>query len=555
MDEVGFAKVEITCFEPGMALLGWGRPENRALGVRTPLFARAMVVRRGERKVAIVAADLCFVSIALRHGVLAEVARDGFGPHHVLLAATHTHSGPSGFSHFLLYNAPGFGFSKVVFDRLVAGLVAAIREADGRRERAVLRFGAAHIPSSEPVAFNRSPAAYNANRDVERVDPRRPELATDRRTAVLRADALDGRPLGAIDWFGVHASSFHADNRLIDADNKGLAAAGFEAHVGRGFVALFLQGAAGDVTPNFRADPSRGVHVGLGADDEESAARNAEIQVRHALRAYEAAQASPPLAGEIGGLVEHVDLGFATRRAPVLGLAMAAGTEEGPGPLRPVASLLRAAARVKLRDPKLPWLSVGDGARGTFLGAIPTRLGFHLVAPVEPIIRFVKAADDAGWVGGVPWAPRVLPLQVLRLGGLTLGALPFEVSTVAGRRLSSALAVPGQLMQLTSYANGYAGYVVTPEEYATQHYEGSATYFGPQTLQAITRAMRPLALGKPGPTDGRPLGPALELIDEHFLLAQRAIGDRLRAQAIGNARPVTGPAGSPARARGATGSG
>jgi neutral ceramidase len=37
---------------------------------------------------------------------------------------------------------------------------------------------------------------------------------------------------------------------------------------------------------------------------------------------------------------------------------------------------------------------------------------------------------------------------------------------------------------LAGYANAYAGYVTTPEEYAVQDYEGASTHFGKWTLPA-----------------------------------------------------------------------
>ena len=61
---------------------------------------------------------------------------------------------------------------------------------------------------------------------------------------------------------------------------------------------------------------------------------------------------------------------------------------------------------------------------------------------------------------------------------------------MAGRRLldtvRTALAPAGVThVVLAGLANAYAGYVVTPEEYTAQHYEGASTHFGPWTLGAL----------------------------------------------------------------------
>ena len=46
---------------------------------------------------------------------------------------------------------------------------------------------------------------------------------------------------------------------------------------------------------------------------------------------------------------------------------------------------------------------------------------------------------------------------------------------------------------IAGYANGYAGYVTTPEEYEVQDYEGASTHFGKWTLPAWQTIFRSLA--------------------------------------------------------------
>lgn len=538
MIEAGFAKVDVTSFEHGMVMMGWGRLEQRIAGVAAPLHARALVLRTTEQKLAFVVTDVLFVSAAVRRAVLARLAAAGFGPHQVLLAATHTHAGPSGFSHYWGHTASSFGFSRHVFDTLVDGMTRAVLEAEAQLTPAVLRVGSASIPFDEPVAFNRSVRAYMENPDVAPVDPRRPAEATDRESITLRVDSTAGVPLGAVNWFGVHCSSLHADNSLLHPDNKGVAAARVEAAFrsdNPAFVALFAQNAAGDVSPNFRDDAARGVLVGTEEEDLASAERNGAIQARYAIRAWERALASEPLQERVGCVVEHVDLARAhtprgSTTPPILGLGVAAGTGEGPGPLRVMGPALRALCRLtgRRRDPKIPWLAADKGAHGRFLGLIPMRLGLRLVAQIEPRIAYVKAADDAGLVGDAPWFPRVHALQLVWIGGLLLCAIPFEATTVAGRRLRRLLAPWAERVVPTCYANGYGGYLATPEEYRLQHYEGAATYHGEHTLSALENALGWLARSGGASPGMGVFGPELPGADLRVLEAQRAIGEVFR---------------------------
>jgi len=526
---IGFSRVDITTWEPGTSTMGWGHTDG-VIEARSRLFVRAMVVRGPNGALAYACAELCIISLAVREAVIERLEKEhaerGLGAHNVVLSATHTHSGPNGYSHHLHYSGPSFGFSRRVFEVIVEGIVRAIVEAEERMEPGTLRVGRAFVPHAEPVAFNRSVRAYNENRDTPRVDPRRPELATRRELLLLRADDARGQALGVVCWFGVHGTSVHADNRVIHADNKGMAALAFEGEAGRipeirpDFVAIFAQEAAGDVTPSFRVDRRRGLSVGVSDDDFESARINGEIQYRHARRAFEAARSGEPLEGHIGGHVRNVDIsdvevhpGFADGRrgrrthGAVVGLGMPVGTTEGPGPLKPFAGALERGSAWLRRgqrilgmevDPKLPFLEVGRGVTGRFLGVLPIRAGFPFVAPREPMIAFMAAADRVGDLGDRSWVPSVVPIQVVRIGSLALAALPSEPTTVAGSRLRRAMAdaLSGAGVEhvvVNAYANGYSGYMTTREEYELQLYEGACTYFGPWTMAAYQTLLRDIA--------------------------------------------------------------
>ena len=109
--------------------------------------------------------------------------------------------------------------------------------------------------------------------------------------------------------------------------------------------------------------------------------------------------------------------------------------------------------------------------------------------------RTVGRAGDHGakWIIGSRWLqpailprkgfPRILPVQVLRLGDVGLVGLPFEVTTEAGRRIAEAVdaTAPFGRTVVTSVCNEYSGYVTTAEEYGRQFYEGGHTLYGPKT--------------------------------------------------------------------------
>lgn len=553
--EVGFAQADITFWEPDQAMLGWGMFYNRTDGVAEPLHARAMVVRddTGQR-FAYVCADLLLMSQAVRFGVLDTLRRDypelGLDEAHVMLTATHTHSAPAGYSHYFWINIGGPGYSPRVLDGVVRGIVEAIAGADRARRPGRLRLLSGDVDPSAGIAFNRSWFAYNRNPDVVPVSFERRAEAVDATMTVLRfePEAGDtnggggdqGQGQGMLSWFPLHGTCVHAENRLLHPDHKGLAAEAFASQTGA--FGIFAQEATGDVTPNHRLDKRRGKVVGRFDDDYENAAWVAQVEAEHAQRIFASGpDHGLPIAGELSAAIRYVDFSAApvdprfaeregapaTTRPARLGVSMALGTAEGPGPLYPIpwlpqvfnglaraADVVRGLGGDRLHDPKWPMLDLHRGLHGRLMGLVGLRS--PLLLPVEPTTRYVRDLMDQGALDDTPWMPQVVPIQVVRLGPLAIAAIPFEPTTVAGRRLRSTLlevlAPEGvEAVVCNPYANAYAGYLTTFDEYQVQHYEAGYTIFGPWQLAAVRTAFATVAreLSRGGNGDPRVLPPRI----------------------------------------------
>jgi len=517
-----------------MCLSGWGQLDNVAVDVAAPLYARALVVecaRTGDR-LAYVCAELGYISEHLRQSVLAILAerRITLGEHELMLTATHTHSGPSGYSKYLFYRVVGPGFSARITHILARGIVDAIETAIASLTPARLRLARASVPLVDAVAFNRSLAAYNLNADVEPLGQVRSDEALDREMVLLRVDERGGAPMGVLTWFAVHGTSIHRSNRSIHPDNKGVAAQRFESMAlsrfgqrERPFVAIFAQEAAGDVTPNFRWNSARQLLIGRYDDDFESAEFAGAIQARHAWSLFlDAETCGHELEGPLYGRISYhdfanitVDPEYAggqegrTTSPACLGVAFAYGTLEGPGPLfaarrlnAPLSRLTARRRRRRERDwrtehgPKPRFFDLGHGASGRILSILSTRpCGFGLI-PDRRVAYYQGALSRE--LGASPWVPQILPLQLFRIGSLSIVGLPVEPTTVSGRRLRGAamsvLASRGvRQVVINGYANAYASYVTTFEEYQLQNYEGASTLFGQWTLGAWCTKVRELA--------------------------------------------------------------
>ncbi len=556
--EVGTGKAPITAFHKGAGMMGYGMHFNFADGVDTELHARAFMFREpgeGGRTLALVNCEMCFVTHSIKQGVLERLQRDhpelGLDDASLMLCAQHTHSGPGGYSHYAFYNFTIPGFVPEVWAAIVDGVVEAIVAAAASLRPATLRHAVGEFAPEVEVAFNRSLAAFNSNEDVEPLPARDWHLAVDRAMDLLRIEDARGDAgapglLGAITWFGVHATSLSNDNHLTNWDNKGYAADALETRArARGaatFVGAFAQATAGDVTPNFVFDRKKRWTRGKFVDDRVSARWHGERQAEKAEELLERAAAAPAIEGALDRVLAYVDLSdvhcdpaFAggltdARTSPAcVGVDMLAGTREGPGMPVPIALAARAAAwsvrawerarsllqtparreavRQKYRSQGRKRIVIETGAR-RLLGTRDVS-GVPIPDFVDPTLATFKKHHRSGGLEDAPWTPQILPLQIFLIGALAIVAVPGELTTVAGRRLRAT--VLEELRErgvsrvlLTTYANAYSGYICTNEEYQHQRYEGSHTVFGQWTLAAYQTEFRALARRLLTPPEARP---------------------------------------------------
>lgn len=492
----GLAEADITVYRRGALTMGYGDMRSGIDGVDEPLRARAMVLEDAGGRLAYACLDLCFISGHLRQAVvdrLAARAALGLAPHRVMLTATHTHSGPSGFAGDVFYNANAPGLCPEVIDGIADGVVEALATATARLRPARLSYAVHRLGRVDWVHRR----GAHADRPIDCV------------MRVLRIDAVDGRPLGMLDSFALHGTCLHGEGRRLHPDHKGLSAVlmsrwlAEDAPADHPFVAIFAQEAAGDITPNGRLDRRRGVFVGPDDDDHRSVQIIAEAQARAAMQAWRAA-ADRPLAGErLDGRLtrarfsdrhfETID-GRSVQTTPArLGIAMALGTQDGRGPLAPLEGLYHRIARMRRRqrpeDPKLPFFEFARGRRSRIAGLLPIDL-----------LRLIPGRHAAFFRRGLrsgalddPWAPLELPVQVFAIGRLRIAAVAGEPTHDAGEVIRAALGGDCDDVIVQGYANDYGSYVTTRDEYTQQHYEGGCTLYGPATLDLWCAELRALA--------------------------------------------------------------
>lgn len=536
---------------------GWEDPAQVLRGMHQRQFARAFIFGSecNDKRAIFLSADIGLMWSSLRIGVLDAIADDPalaahYGPDNIMLSATHTHNGPAGYSHDEAGNLLHLGYDKFVHDTLIAGMVGAIRRAHADFE-AHPAAAAIHLSDGEllDTNINRSKPAYARNPEDERaafLNERGEETDVNKRMLQLNLRRADGQPAGIVNWFAVHPTIVGPETDLVSPDMKGFASLGFERLMGAGpetddadtpFVAAFAQADAGDASPNIfieefpHPDPARGG----GETVFESTAISGTKHLARAIELWE--EAGQPLRGPVDYRFMHVRMNqvevsdevvLSRLRHPAeldarrkrtcnaaLGISFPAGAEDGPGPigregidcsadpallqslvadlaglLTELALPLEAVSELLLCNlDKLPLLGLGCHAEKPVL--LPLNLGEIVGGLPDSILNLLRLS--------INFETPVEPFQILRVGNLAIVGLPWEVTTMSGRRLRSLLLeelapVGIDHIIVAGLVNSFTHYLTTREEYASQQYEGASNVYGPWTLAAVKQETRRLAV-------------------------------------------------------------
>ncbi|MCT4581336.1 MAG: neutral/alkaline non-lysosomal ceramidase N-terminal domain-containing protein [Flavobacteriales bacterium] len=509
MYRIGFSKVAVLYPRLEVGMMGYGMWENRVKGEETKLYARAMAIESEEESLVFVNVEMAFITPGIRREVMKCLDKAQtklrLKESSLMLTAQHTHSGPGGFSEYAYYSFTTPGFSKEIRDAFVEAIVKAVVEAYNKKELATLSYKEASFGSDVAVAWNRSLKAYNCNSEnvEEEVDH---SQALDRKMYLMQVNSMQGKILGSVNWFGVHATAIGNDNVKVSSDNKGYAADLLEQKY-PGTVHIFAQGKAGDVSPHFHG-------VGAAKKREEVkktgdhlyARQNGEKQFIQAHKIIDK-DAGFRIEGRLDSELSYADYtkikvdseftngvdGKRTSEA-CFGMPFFKGTPiDGKG--APFIAMIVLKGLNKLWNKKRESLKESQGSKDIVINASTKELlgqGKMDILPsfIDGAIKEMNRQSRNKALIEHTLVPVVLPVQIWMIGTVVILGVPGEITTVAGRRLEKQMErmleeVGVQKVILSSYANSYMGYITTQEEYEVQLYEGGHTVFGQWTLAAF----------------------------------------------------------------------
>lgn len=524
--KVGVGSYDMTGPAVEINFMGYAVPAQRGSGIHQRLRARSFAFEDDNKRAVFVSVDGGMASDLVKMKVLdrldQELGAGVYTTENVAISGTHTHSGPAGFLQYVLFQVTSIGFVQETFDAWVNGIANSIINAHKNLQDAKTAISHGDLYDSN---INRSPTSYLLNPDSERAQY--PEGDTDKRMLLLQfLNAKTEAPIGVLNWFAVHGTSMNNTNTLISGDNKGYASYllerdynGPEVATGHGnFVAAFASTNLGDVSPNTAGTkcidtglPCDGtkstcngkcencIGSGPGKDMFESTQIIGQNQYNFAKVLMQNKQEF--VDGPIDYRHSFVDMSklnvtLSTGRkvqlcSPAMGYSFAAGTTDGPG--------------------------MFGFTQGTTTGnPFWNRVRDFLSKPTDEEIRCQHPKPILLNTGDIEipyqWDPRVVPVQIIRVGNLFILSCPNEFTTMAGRRLRNTIQSiledgkivgEGQKIYVTiaGLTNSYSSYVTTYEEYQAQRYEAASTIFGPHTLegyiQEFSRLARDLVAGQP----------------------------------------------------------
>ena len=403
-------------------MAGYGRRVGRSAGIHDDLATQAIVISDGQHKAAIVSVDVLALglrvcdSIAARIAAQTDIAADA-----IMICATHTHSGPQ-FNIFATPGPHGAGTPgrDLNWERALPEKIArSVAQANSRLRPAGIAAASARF-------------VFGTNRRLMRTDgtiqlaPNYRGIADDELKILGIFDASAGDPIAFLLNYPCHGVVLCEDNLLYSRDWPGFALDELEKRF-RGSIALFAQGASGNIDPRRRGSFDFAREAGC------EAAANAVRVLKHAnrIRPAHLATRRVPLRLKLRDLNSRLTLA----RANVAQTEAALKNHTGVAG----AQLKRLTDQHQRSREELGALQVLDDAN-----------------------RRDKRVDEAA-------GELTTHMTVLVAGDIALVGVPGELFAELGIAISASAIFPHTFV--LGYCNDLAGYFPTREAYDLGGYE------------------------------------------------------------------------------------
>ena len=411
MLQAGFGKISISP-SIGAPLAGFAARQGVCEGIHDDLFARALVIEKNGKAVALVSLDLLAVSSEFVECVRANIERrTGIQKDAVMIAATHTHAGPVTIRTF--FN-PDETLDGNYMERLAKAIEDSVAAAFDKKFPARIGAGSGFVSG---IGVNR----------------RTPDkLPIDEEIGIIKIADRQGETQGVFINYACHPTVLGSNNLLATGDFPHFTVEKIEQSIG-GF-AMFVNGTQGNISMGHSSELSA-----IGIITPGRTFEHAE-ELGHKL-ADAALEALPSIKAS-----ENVEISSET-------IPFSLPLKEYPSPTETAQVLKKTEEYLQSLDGNVK----EDGAE---LYKLLRAKSDALYASIENFyaVETEKFTDRT----------MEIELQGIRLGDAVFIAVPAEVFVEIGLQLKK---YAPQKTYIVGIANGYIGYMPTRESYKIGGYE------------------------------------------------------------------------------------
>lgn len=224
---------------PGTPQGGWGaQTHQRGLGADLPLYATALVISDSSRSVVLVDVDAIGFNKEWTERIINAASElTGLPPENIRFSCTHTHSGPNTFRMGGI--SEGLDMISSYLEGLPKRIASAVWQAKSNLKPVRCAAGSGNCQVNVNRRFKMQDGRVVIGRNWKGpVDPT---------VRVIRFDDMEERPVATIVHYACHPTTMGWQCQYFTPDYPGVVRHVVEEQIGG--TCLFLQGAAGNVTP------------------------------------------------------------------------------------------------------------------------------------------------------------------------------------------------------------------------------------------------------------------------------------------------------------------
>jgi len=437
--KVGFFEDDITG-PIGFPQTGYMERTKVSEGINDRLYCRVLSIGYRSQKYVLISLDLCGVDKKFREKTCSMITdMTNIPKEHVMISATHTHSGMDGFLLGWNFKIEKFPYIRFYKSKDIVGEenTQVVRNFVSQKVAGSVYASTLNMHDSSISLNSSNVLGICSNRET-------PNMLFDSELITLKFQDVAKRPIGCIINYSCHPTVLSYDNYLYSADFVGYTCELVKSHFGPKFVPIYFNGACAEISTRF---------------------------TRKEQTVDEAKRLGYLLGNEVVSLLKKEVTGHDISDVNV-------SFREIKLPTKKLPSLEEAQKNLKKAKENYDELKR--------LGASPAELRIALtkVDGALDVLGRIEVGDFKDEI--------IVPLQSLRLDDIVILGVPCELHSSIALDLKQYGSKLRRKILVVGYANDYAGYILPPEEYKKENYETIISQFNEEGASLFISELKAL---------------------------------------------------------------